>query len=165
MNCPTIYFSISTCKLIVIFTQTKSLKNDNSDFASLTIPLWSPNQMGSANFILLTFWVDVTNVLKSSTQTFHQAKSKTQVFMFVWKNRTFGQLSKKWDNAWSFTLRRPLGCFLYLIGHALSFLWLCLHFSDFISGSEKFSYLIIHELLLDNPVCVEKFKPRSMMTI
>ena len=128
MNCPTIYFSISTCKLIVIFTQTKSLKNDNSDFAFLTIPLWSPNQMGSADFILLTFWVDVTNVLKSSTQTFHQAKSKTQVFMFVWKNRTFGQLSKKWDNAWSFTLKREF--------------MRCLRFRNFGKISELFERLV-----------------------
>ena len=130
MNCPTIYFSISTCKLIVIFTQTKSLKNDNSDFASLTIPLWSPNQMGSANFILLTFWVDVTNVLKSSTQTFHQAKSKTQVFMFVWKNRTFGQLSKKWDNAWSFTLKITSSCCPRIYHDGI--IWgKCLHFDEF----------------------------------
>ena len=106
VNCPTIYFSIPTCKLIVIFTQTKSLKNENSDLVFLIITLWPENQMGSANFILPTFSVDMTNVLKSSTQTFQLSKSKTQFFMFVWKNRTFGQLSKKWDNAWSFTLKR-----------------------------------------------------------
>ena len=39
MTCPTIYFSISRCELVVIFTQTKNLKNENPYFVFLTITL------------------------------------------------------------------------------------------------------------------------------